>query len=351
MKAAVWYGRQDLRVVDWPEPRVREKAVKVRVKWCGICGSDVNEYASGPFTIPVGRVHPLTGRQAPLVLGHEFSGDVVEVGPGVEKIRPGDRIAVLAYLYCGKCYWCLRGQFSYCLILGSTGLCEDGGFAEYVVLPEYACFQMPESVSYEAGTLVEPLTVAVHACRRGDIKLGTSTVIIGLGPVGLLVLQAAKAAGANPIWGVEKAKSRLDLGLKLGATEVFDPDKIDVGKSVQERTNGMRADVAFDCAGGKGTLRLANSVTRRGGKIVNVALPREEAFPFDRFFVHEKELLASYAYTDEAPTALSLLAKGKVDASSMITGKILLEEILEKGIRPLLDGPGERVKVLVSPGK
>lgn len=349
MRAAVWHGRGDVRVQDWPEPYASGRDVKIRVQWCGICGSDLHEYSQGPFLIPVDRPHPLTAARAPLVLGHEFAGDVVAVGDAVDGFRAGDRVAVHACLVCGTCYWCRRGQTNFCLQLGSTGLTRDGGFAEYALVPDYACFNLPASVPFEHGAFVEPLAVAIHAVRRAAVGLGTTVVVIGAGPIGLLVLQVTRAAGAARVWVAETVESRRLTAARLGATDVFDPTRINVGRAVHDLTGGIRADVAFDCAGGRDTLALALAATRRGGKIVNVAVPKPEAFPFDRMLLHEKDLLMSYAYVDEAPAAVELLADGRVDCGPMITGRIPLEGLVDQGFEGILGGRGEHVKILVSP--
>ncbi len=349
MRAAVWYGRKDVRIEDRPEPKVTPGKVKIRVKWCGICGSDVYEYSDGPFIIPTQNPHPLTGKMAPIILGHEFSGEAIEVGEGVTHIRPGDPVGVHACIVCNDCYWCKKGITNFCLRLGSTGLCDDGGFAEYVLVPGYACFRLPQGVSYEAGSFVEPICVAIHASKRGRIEPGSIVAVIGTGPIGLLVLQAAKAAGASKIYGIEKLPKRRELAKILGATEVFDPGAVDVGKEIHKRTEGIRVDVAFDCAGGPATLTTAFTLTRRGGKIVNVALPKVETFPFDRLFLHEKDIITSYAYVDEAPTAVGYLGDGRMKCESMITKKIKLQDLVQEGFHTLMRGAEDQVKILVSP--
>jgi (R,R)-butanediol dehydrogenase/meso-butanediol dehydrogenase/diacetyl reductase len=349
MKAAVWHGRSDLRVQEWAEPRAAGRDVKIRVHWCGICGSDLHEFSQGPFLIPVERPHPLTAARAPLVLGHEFAGEVVAVGERVQGFGVGDRVAVHACLVCGTCYWCRRGQINFCLQLGSTGLTRDGGFAEFALVPDYACFRLPPSVPFEHGAFVEPLAVAVHAVRRAAVGLGSTVVVIGAGPVGLLVLQVARAAGAARVWVAETVERRRRTARGLGAADVFDPTQVNVGKAVHELTEGLRADVAFDCAGGRDTLSLALAATRRGGKIVNVAVPKAQSLALDRMLLHEKDLLMSYAYVDEAPAAVELLADGRVDCAPLITGRIGLEAVVDQGFETLLRDRGEHVKILVTP--
>ena len=155
MKAAIWYKKGDIRIEDIPEPKPGVGQVKVRIKACGICGSDLHEYTDGPFIIP-SKPHPLTGREGgPVVLGHEFSAEVVEVGDQVEQFIPGDRVTMSALIVCGTCHYCRRGAYNMCLKLGSTGFAADGGFAEYAVVPYYALYKLPDSVTDDMGAFVE----------------------------------------------------------------------------------------------------------------------------------------------------------------------------------------------------
>lgn len=224
MKAAVWYGREDVRILDLPEPVVAQEQVKIRVRWCGICGSDVHEYRAGPMIIPK-KPHPLTGKSTPIILGHEFSGDVIEIGEGVKRIAVGDRVTIHCLIYCGTCAYCRQGEYNMCLRLATVGLAWDGAFAESVVVPEYTVLKLPERVSYEMGTFSEPLAVAVRAVKRSRMRMGDTAAVIGTGPIGLLVLQAAKAAGASKVFAVEPIRSRRELAKQLGADEVFDPTR------------------------------------------------------------------------------------------------------------------------------
>jgi (R,R)-butanediol dehydrogenase/meso-butanediol dehydrogenase/diacetyl reductase len=167
MKAAVWHKREDIRIENVPDPKVGPGQVKVRIKTCGICGSDLHEFKSGPFIIPA-KPHPLTGRaNGPIILGHEFSAEVVEVGEGVKSVKPGDRVTVNPLIYCGKCHYCRTGQYVMCTKLGTAGFAWDGAFAELGVFPEYGVLKIPDSVSDDAGAFVEPLAVAVtpEDCR------------------------------------------------------------------------------------------------------------------------------------------------------------------------------------------
>jgi len=234
MKAAIWYKKGDIRIEDIPEPKPGAGQVKARIKACGVCGSDLHEYTDGPFIIP-SKPHPLTGREGgPVVLGHEFSAEVVEVGDQVEQFIPGDRVTMSALIVCGTCHYCRRGAYNMCLKLGSTGFAADGGFAEYAVVPYYALYKLPDSVTDDMGAFVEPLAVAIRAVKRSRMNIGNSVAVIGAGPIGLLVMQVCLAGGASQVFVVEPMEARRELAKKLGATEVFDPKESDPGKAVAE---------------------------------------------------------------------------------------------------------------------
>ena len=166
-------GEKILEIEEIEEPKVIKGHVKIKVKWCGICGSDLHEYLGGPIFIPVGEPHPLTGNVAPVVLGHEFSGDVVEIGEGVTNIKVGDRVAVEPMVVCGKCPACKEGKYNLCSSLGFHGLCgSGGGFAQYTVFTEEYVHKIPDSMSYEDAALIEPIAVALHSIRMANFNTG-----------------------------------------------------------------------------------------------------------------------------------------------------------------------------------
>jgi len=349
MQAALWYGRNDVRIEEVPEPTAGEHEVKIRVKWCGICGSDLHEYRAGPMIIPQ-KPHPLTGRTPPIILGHEFSGDVVEIGSGVKDITVGDRVVVNALIYCRQCFYCGMGEYNMCIKLGSTGLASDGGFAEFVTVPSYATYKIPPKVTYEMGTFVEPLAVAIRAVKRARAHVGNTAAVVGAGPIGLLVQQAASACGAGKVYVIEPIAGRRELAKKLGATEVFDPLDGDVSKEIHALTDGMRADVAYECVGNQSAFDTAVRITGRRGMIVMVGLAVEPLnVPFLRLWGHEKEITTSQGYVDEFSPAIAFLADGRVQVESMITSKITLDDLVEKGFKKLIEHPEKNIKILVSP--
>lgn len=352
MKALRFYGGKDVRLDDIPEPDPGPEEVKIKVKWCGICGSELHEYELGPLLIPVKRPHPRTGKIAPITGGHEFSGQVVKVGSGVTNINVGDRVTVRPTMPCYNCYYCKQGKHIQCVILGSIGGAADGAFAEYVVAPTDNVYKLPDEVTYEAGAFVEPLASGVHAVSRSHMNLGDTVAIIGAGPIGLLTMQSAMAAGAGKVIVFEMLPRRIELAKSLGATAVINPKEVDPGKAIAELTGGLRADVAFECAGPCEAMLLAETVTGRGGTIVEVGQMIGTCnFPFLSLFMREKTIITSQGYVGEFPAAISFLANGRVKCDPlMISAKIKLDDIMEKGIKELLsERKTKHCKILVSP--
>lgn len=350
MKAAVWYGKKDIRVMDVPEPSSPGNGqVKVKVKWCGICGSDLHEYLAGPIFIPTETPHPLTGNKAPLILGHEFSGDVVEVGPGVTNIKVGDRVAPDACQVCWQCDRCKENRYSLCEKLAFTGLMTEGAFAEYVNVPAYTIYKIPDNMDYETAALIEPLAVGMHAIRRAPLVQGDTAVILGAGTIGLVTLLCAKAAGAQQIYVIEKAKARKDLAQKLGATEVLDPSEVDVLAMIRKLTGGG-ADVVFECIGNDKTAPLAVELARTAGKVVIVGIfEASSSLNFNSLSFTEKTVTGSLAYYGEFGPALSLVSDGRIDVKPLITGRISIDDIVEKGFEELVNRKEENIKIIVRP--
>ncbi len=348
MKAAVWYNKGDIRIEDITTPSPGPDQVKVKIKTCGICGSDLHEYREGPFIIP-SRPHPLTNRQGgPVILGHEFSGEVVELGKDVSRFAPGDRVVVNPLLYCGECPYCKRGHHIMCTKLGTVGFAADGAFAEYGVFNAYSLLKLPNSVTDEMGAFVEPIAVAVHAVKRSRMGVGASVAVVGAGPIGLLVLQACLAAGAGQVFVVEPMAPRREVALETGATAVFDPTETDAGKEIGRLTDGLRADLAFDCVGSQSSFDTAVKATGRRAVIcvVGLALKPIEV-PFMRLWGHEKEITFSSGYEDEFPAAISFLADKRVQVEKLISERIKLDDLVKKGLAPLIEQPGEHIKILV----
>lgn len=355
MKALRVYGKRDFRLEDVPEPQPGPGEVKIRVKFCGICGSDVHDYVDGPLLLPVAKPHPQTGRLAPITGGHEFSAQVVDVGVGVTGFEAGDRVVVRPTMPCYRCRYCREGSQIQCSILAAVGGAADGAFAEYVVVREDCLFTLPDQVSWEAGAYAEPLACAVRAVRRSRLAPGGVVAVIGAGPIGLLTMQVAAACGAQAVHVFETVPLRRKLALRLGASSASDPQEKDPGKSIAALTNGRRADIAFECGGTSSAMLTADAVCGRGGTIVEMGVQREPfSFNFFDLFFREKTIVTSQGYTNaEFEIAVGFLDSGKVKAHPFMTSAMItLQDVLDRGFE-VLAGP-QRVshcKILVSPDK
>jgi len=232
MKAAVFHGAQDIRVEDVSAPSgVAPDEVRVKPFWCGICGTDLHEYAVGPIVIPT-QSHPLTGASAPQILGHEFSGEVLEVGGRVTHLRVGDRVSVMPLISCGSCFFCLRGLNHLCQSMGCIGLSfQWGGIAEECVVPARSASKLPDTMSDVAGALVEPTAVAAYGVDRAGVRPGDSVLITGAGPIGALASLYAHHLGAT-VYMSEVNPHRQELALTLDVGELFDPTKVDVVEEI-----------------------------------------------------------------------------------------------------------------------
>lgn len=348
MKAAVWYGKRDIRLEDFPESPPPSGFVKAKVFWCGICGTDLHEYLDGPIMINP-EPHPLTGLKPPVVLGHEFSGEVVECGPGVDFPRPGDRIVTNTLYTCGECYWCRKGLYSTCEKLGGIGLASHGAFAEYLNVKAAQCYLIPPEVENEVAALVEPYAAAVHAIRKGRVLEGDRVAIIGAGPIGLMAVQAARAAGVSQLFSIELSKVRREKAASLGAT-TLDPREDGFQEQLLDLTDGVGPDVVIECVGAPDTGPMAVRLVRRNGRAVIMGVfSHSSTIHFNDIVFTEKEVIGSLCYLDEFRTVLRLLADGRLSGKALITGRIVLDDLVEKGFQELIGNRENHVKILVRP--
>jgi (R,R)-butanediol dehydrogenase/meso-butanediol dehydrogenase/diacetyl reductase len=350
MRAARWHARGDVRVEDVAIPVPGPGEILLRVTWCGICGTDLEEYRDGPVVIPVGVPNALTGQCAPVTLGHEFAGEVVGMGPGVRGFAVGDRVAPDVCLFCGACHHCRRHEYALCLSWATIGLHGDGGLAEFVKVPARQCVRLPDEVDDEAAALIETTEVAVRAVRHASVGLGDSVVIVGDGAVGLITLQVARAAGASTVILVGHRAARLELGRRLGADLTLEGADPAWARAVAERTDGLGANVAIECAGSPQAIRDAVASTRKGGRIVLLAVIGA-LVPLDVWSIVEGERTVTgsvqHHFDEDLPIAVDLIASGRIDVRPVITRRIPLERVVTDGFAALGAG-GSDIKVLVS---
>jgi (R,R)-butanediol dehydrogenase/meso-butanediol dehydrogenase/diacetyl reductase len=320
------------------------------VAWCGLCGTDLHEYLGGPLYIPADAPHPLTGAKAPVILGHEMSGRVVEIGPGVTRVKVGDRVALCPIIGCLKCRWCKSGLMGLCTNIAFLGVSwHGGGFAPYVNVHDYMCYHLPQEVSYEVGAMVEPFAATYRALKQAAPQPGETIAIVGAGPIGLMALQSARIQGAQQVVAVEPAAKRQQLARRCGATAVIDPRKEDALAAIRALTGGEGADVVIECSGIEATGILAGRIARRKGRVVVMGVFEHPApLDYTDLVYGEKTVMGSmggYGVFDEA---IQAMASGKFNGDPLITGKIKLDNILG-GLDALIKHKEDNVKILVSP--
>lgn len=298
-------------------------------------------------------MHPLAKEKMPIVFGHEFGGVVTEVGDGVTRARVGDLVAVRPSLYDGTCEACVAGHTNVCQCWGWLGIHASGGLAESAVVEDKTVFRLPQGTSPEVSALVEPLAVGWHATRLARDLAPTSTaLIIGGGPIGCAVYLALRAQGLTRIVVSEVSEARRDMLAALGAEHVLSPADADVAATVRRLSGpGRGAHAAFDCAGLPVTLSTALDALRPRGTIVNVAI-RAEPVPqvdLNLYVYKEATLVSSIAYQDKDwEEVIEALAHGKIKPEAMVTSKIELQDLVEKGIKVLAKPGQQHCKILIS---
>jgi (R,R)-butanediol dehydrogenase/meso-butanediol dehydrogenase/diacetyl reductase len=351
MRAAVWHKQRDIRVEDVPTPKDPAPGwVQIRVHWCGICGSDLHEYVAGPVFIPVDQPHPVTGLVGKCILGHEFSGEIIKVGAGVNEYSVGDAVTADACQHCGECFYCAQGQHNLCDRIAFTGLMNDGAFAPLVNVPANVLYRLPAGFSPEAGALIEPLSVGMHAVRQAGDLTGASVVVVGAGTIGLCTIMCAKAAGAAQVIALEMSSARKEKALEVGATTVLDPAQCDALVEIRKLTARRGADFSFECIGNKHTAKVAIDAVRKAGTCVLVGIFEEpSAFNFFDIVASEKKVVGSIAYRDEFAQVIALIADGRIDVTPLITGRIDLNDIVSLGFEELVNNKEHNIKIIVRP--
>lgn len=346
MKAARWHGVKDIRVEDIPAPKPGPGDVGIKVAWTGICGSDLHEYLAGPIFVPVDEDHPLSHDKAPITMGHEYCGTVTELGDGVTDLAIGDRVAIEPIFACGTCPACLEGKYNLCDSLGFVGLSGGhGGFAAHSVVPARMVHKMPDDLSMEQGALVEPAAVALHAVRLSRIKAGDKAAVFGAGPIGLLVVEALRVAGASEIHVVEPSEVRRQKSLDLGATSVIDPTESDAVDTIRAATGGV--NVAFEVTGVPQVLPQCIDATRHEGQVLIVSIWEKEAsFQPNTAVLKERQLQGTIAYRNVYPAVMALMTQGYFSADQLVTKRIALDDIVAEGFEALVSEKSH-VKILV----
>lgn len=334
LKALNLYGVQDLRFEESPRPVIQdEHDVIIKVKAAGICGSDLSRYQKlGPY------VEGMT-------FGHEFSGEVVEVGPGVQRFKPGDRVGACPTFVCGKCEPCKSGYPSQCSELHVIGAKQPGSFAEYVKLPEDHLLHLPDEVDFETAALLEPSCVVAHGLYRANVQPGADIAIMGVGSIGLLAIQWAKIFGAKRIIAIDVDQHKLEIAKLLGADILIHSSFHSPYEQLMEYTDGRGVDVAIESAGSPITSAHVLSLPKKGGKVVFMGIPYAnvniERFYFEKIARNELTVYGSW-------NALSAPFPGREWASSlhyMSTGQITVKPIISHRLE-LSEGPNTFRKIV-----
>ena len=342
MKALVLKQYNQFSYEEAPMPAVGPEDVLIAVKACGICGSDVHGMDGS-----TGR------RRPPIVMGHEAAGVIAEVGAGVSGWAKGDRVTFDSTIYCGTCPFCRQGRVNLCdnrRVLGVS--CAEyrrhGAFAEYVAVPQHILYRMPEGLSFERAAMVEALSIALHAAGRTAIRLNDTAVVVGAGMIGLLVIQALRAAGCGRIIAVDLDPSRLDLARQLGADAGLRADG-DVPAEVAKLTGGRGADLVFEVVGVTAAFQAAIACVRKGGQVTLVGnLSPKVELPLQQIVTREITLRGSCASSGEYPACLDMLARGTIDVDPLVSAVAPLAEGAAWFAR-LYKGEAGLMKVILKP--
>jgi len=346
MRAAVYYGRQDLRLTSVPEPEPGPGEVKLRVRYNGICGSDLHEYYDGPITTR-STPHPLTGVQNPVIMGHELCGEVVALGEGIGDLHLGDLIAVEPVETCGRCLHCGIGQYNHCPSLAIQGYNRAGGLAEYTLVKRRQAHPLPRGVTALQGALIEPLAIAWHTVNRCAVSAGQVVAIHGAGPIGAGAFLTLRRRGVEAIV-VDPSPTRRAALAGLGAKQLLDPSACDVVAAIRDLTGGRGADASIDAAGGAQAFAAMLHGTRVDGTAVVVAIHHEPVVipPFD-LLMPEVHLTGVALSVNAFPAVIAEMARGSYPLEGWVE-TIPFDGVIEQGIERLRRQQGMKIVVDVA---
>lgn len=345
MKAAIMTKPLEIIIEELPVPQVGIDEVLVKVMAVGICGSDIHYYEHGK----IGRYVV----EKPIILGHECAGVVASVGGSVTRFKVGDRVAVEPGVVCGRCDACKQGRYNLCKdvqFLATPPV--DGAFVQYIALREDNLFPIPDHLSFEEAALNEPFSVGIHAAKRTQLAPGSSIAILGMGPVGLMAVVAARAFGAKEIIVTDLEPIRLEAAKKLGATHVINVREQNATEEINRLTGGIGVDVAWETAGSPHALQTALQSLRRGGKLAIVGLPAQEEIPLNVPSIADNEfdIYGVFRYANTYPSGIAILASGLADIQSLITDRYPLSQTQEAMERARTNKSGS-LKVIVYPNE
>lgn len=322
MKASRFLGNKTFAVTDLPTPHAGPGELVLRNQVCGVCGTDVHIYLGEPGSADV---------NPPVVLGHEYSGEVVEVGEGVTGFAVGDHVTVDPNIYCGHCAYCQNGKKQLCPSMEAIGVTRDGGFAQYSRIPASQAFKLEPTVPWEAAAMAEPLACCLHGIDLAGIQVGDKVCVVGGGAIGLLMVQLAKLSGASQIVLSEPNEKRRQVGLQLGANAAIDPTRPDAQEAFAQVLGGG-ANVVIECVGNVPAVKSAFQFAGKGATVLLFSVPKVDAtFDLPLFDVYKKELTikGSFVNPDTHARAVALINSGKVDFGPIITHRFTLDQLPE----------------------
>jgi len=339
MLVAVYYNNNDVRVEEFPMPEIGEEEVLLKVMASGICGSDVLEW----YRLP----------KAPRVLGHEATGIISQVGKKVTKVKTGDRVFISHHVPCNTCIHCQKGHHTACETLHNTNY-YPGGFSQYIKIPkinvQLGIYELPDNITFEEGTFIEPLACAVRGQRLANIQENDTVLIIGSGISGILHTQLAKFKGAKKILVADINQYRMKLAVQFGADYAFNSEET-LPQKIKSVNDGHLVDKVIVCTGATSAVTLASNCIERGGTILFFAVPEPSIkipLPINQFWRNETTIQTSYgAAPNDLEDALKILTTKKINVKDMITHRLPLRETQE-GYR-LMTNSGESLKVILEP--
>ncbi|NGP46387.1 NAD(P)-dependent alcohol dehydrogenase [Bacillaceae bacterium SIJ1] len=343
MKAAVLTDLKTIDIQDIDLPAINDDEVLIQIRAVGLCGSDVHYYEHGKignFIV-----------DKPLVLGHEASGDIVQVGNNVTGLKEGQRVSIEPGATCGTCRYCKEGRYNLCPHVEFLATPPyDGAFCEFISMRADLVFPIPDTMSYETAALIEPFSVGVHAIHRGRLQKGETVIIMGMGPIGLVTAAAAKMNGAKTVIGVDLEESRLEVAKDMGTDYTINLRQEDLQEKVKEYTSGAGVDLAIETAGNAKAVQGAIAVARAGGRVVIVGMSPQDEVPMSTSAIIDKELdvMGVFRYHHTYAPAIEMLSKTDIQIEKMITNYFPLSQTAD-AIEQSIQDKANTLKIIIQP--
>ncbi len=351
MKAAVFHGRLDIRLDDISVPEPGDGELLLEVSVVGVCGTDASEFSRGPSMFPIEHRHPITGHHGPMVPGHEFSGRVAAVGSNVTGFSEGDLVTSGAGISCGRCRWCKAGRNNLCDRYSSVGLERNGALAEFTTVPASACLNVEaRPLTADVAAMAQPMSIAVHAMRRGRPVAGSRVAVIGAGAIGAFLIHAAAKAGID-VTAIDLDEQRLGIARALGADETIHAS-VDAPLVDQLRDVGLRPEIVYECTGVDAGIHAAAGVVERGGRVVVVGLQKSPvALDLTALALREQELIGTLAHVFDADFGHAVdLLTNETELWAHVAPTVLpLDHLVDHALGPMLDGRPAPIKALLDP--